>query len=92
MQRKNRRPSWRYEEATNGADISMVTALDEIAWLLNIRGSDIAYNPVAIAFVVVTMKETIICTNVDQVRGDVEEHFARESIHVGLMKNSVRCY
>lgn len=66
----------------NGADISLVTALDEIAWLLNIRGSDIAYNPVGIAFVVVTMKETIICTNVDQVRGGVEEHFAREGIHV----------
>ena len=25
----------------------VVTALDEIAWLLNIRGSDIAHNPVA---------------------------------------------
>jgi Xaa-Pro aminopeptidase len=31
-----------------------VIALDEIAWLLNLRGSDIAYNPVTIASVAVT--------------------------------------
>ena len=46
----------------NGADMSLITALDDVAWLLNIRGSDISYNPVGIAFVVVTMTETIICT------------------------------
>jgi len=32
----------------------VVTALDEIAWLLNLRGSDISYNPVFFAFVIVT--------------------------------------
>lgn len=31
----------------------IITALDEIAWLLNIRGSDIEYNPVAIAYLIV---------------------------------------
>ena len=32
----------------------VVTALDEIAWLLNLRGSDISYNPVFFAYVIVT--------------------------------------
>jgi len=32
----------------------VVTALDEIAWLLNLRGSDICYNPVFFAYVIVT--------------------------------------
>ncbi|PVD29782.1 hypothetical protein C0Q70_09039 [Pomacea canaliculata] len=32
----------------------IVTALDEIAWLLNLRGADIIYNPVFFAYVVVT--------------------------------------
>lgn len=27
------------------ADLLVLTALDEIAWLLNLRGSDIPYNP-----------------------------------------------
>jgi len=33
----------------------VVTALDEIAWLLNLRGCDISYNPVFFAYVIVTM-------------------------------------
>lgn len=37
-----------------GCDAMVVTALDEIAWLLNIRGRDIPYNPVLRAYVVLT--------------------------------------
>ena len=31
----------------------VVSALDEVAWLLNLRGSDVAYTPVALAFAVI---------------------------------------
>jgi len=36
------------------ASVLVITALDEIAWLLNLRGSDIPYNPVFYAYVVIT--------------------------------------
>ena len=32
----------------------VITMLDEIAWLFNLRGSDIAYNPVFFAYAVVS--------------------------------------
>lgn len=32
------------------ADVYITTALDEIAWLLNIRAADVAYNPVFLAY------------------------------------------
>lgn len=35
----------------------VVTNLDEVAWLLNLRGSDITYNPVFFAYVVLTHDE-----------------------------------
>jgi Xaa-Pro aminopeptidase len=35
-----------------GADALVVTALDSIAWLLNVRGRDVARTPVALAFAV----------------------------------------
>ena len=38
-----------------GCDAMLVTALDEIAWLLNVRGSDIAYNPLVISYLLVTL-------------------------------------
>ncbi len=36
-----------------GLDYYLVTALDEIAWLLNIRASDVAYNPLCVAYLLV---------------------------------------
>lgn len=39
--------------AEKKADATVLTQADSIAWLLNIRGSDIAHNPVALAFAVV---------------------------------------
>ncbi|KAG7156581.1 Xaa-Pro aminopeptidase 1-like 1 [Homarus americanus] len=35
----------RAEMLKEGADLLVVTALDEVAWLLNLRGNDIPYNP-----------------------------------------------
>lgn len=35
-----------------GASAMVISALDEIAWLLNIRGLDVEYNPVVISYVV----------------------------------------
>ncbi len=40
-----------------GADVLVATALDEVAWLLNLRGSDIEYNPVFFAYVIVTQSD-----------------------------------
>lgn len=40
----------REELCREKADYLLVTALDEIAWLLNIRGNDIAYCPVVLSF------------------------------------------
>ena len=35
-------------------DAALLTSLDEIAWLLNVRGSDIEYNPMVISYLLVT--------------------------------------
>jgi Xaa-Pro aminopeptidase len=39
--------------AEAGAGALLVTALDEVAWLLNLRGGDVTYNPVFVSYVVV---------------------------------------
>ena len=38
--------------AKKKADTQIISALDEIAWLLNIRGNDVEFNPVVISYVV----------------------------------------
>ena len=43
-----------------GADAIIVTALDEIAWLLNLRGCDVHCNPVFVGFVLLTQQTTTL--------------------------------
>lgn len=38
-------------------DAVLLTALDEIVWLLNVRGADVEYNPVVISYLLVTRNE-----------------------------------
>ncbi|MCR5407844.1 MAG: aminopeptidase P family protein [Bacteroidales bacterium] len=40
-----------------GADAIFIGSLDQIAWLLNVRGSDVEYNPVVISYLLVTMDD-----------------------------------
>lgn len=47
----------RHELRELSADAMVVTALDEVSWLLNVRGRDLPYAPLLKAFVVVSMKE-----------------------------------
>lgn len=42
------------EMSTKGASALIVTALDEVAWLFNLRGSDIEFNPVFFSYAALT--------------------------------------
>ncbi|KAF8647224.1 hypothetical protein AX16_006843 [Volvariella volvacea WC 439] len=44
----------------------VVSALDEVAWLFNLRGSDIDYNPVFFAYAVVTLDTATLFVNQSQ--------------------------
>ena len=44
----------RAEMADKGADVHVLTTLDDIAWLLNVRGGDVDGFPVVLSYVIVT--------------------------------------
>ena len=45
----------------------VITSLDDIAWIFNIRGSDVLYSPLVIAYAVVSLKDTWLFINVDKI-------------------------
>jgi Xaa-Pro aminopeptidase len=53
----------REEITKKKAVASVVTLLDEVAWLFNLRGTDIDFNPVFFAYAVVTPTEAILFMN-----------------------------
>ena len=56
----------------------VIAMLDEVAWLFNLRGSDIAYNPVFFAYAVVTAETATLFVNSAQVNNTVREHLSSE--------------
>ena len=60
----------RAEMTTLEGENYVVTSLDDIAWLFNIRGNDIAYNPVALAYALISDKEAVLYINEEKVTND----------------------
>ncbi|MEM7658173.1 MAG: aminopeptidase P family protein [Bacteroidota bacterium] len=52
--REDKLMALREQMKATGATHHLLTSLDEWAWLLNVRGSDVAYNPVAVGYVLVS--------------------------------------
>jgi len=52
----------------------IITALDQIAWLYNIRGSDIEYNPVVISYSVVSRDSATLYIDYDKLGDDVRKY------------------
>ena len=48
-------------------DVLVLSALDDIAWVLNLRGSDIQYNPVFFSYTAITHDRVYFFVNEDQV-------------------------
>ncbi len=46
--------------ATHGADAHLISSLDDIAWLTNLRGSDVEYNPVFLAHFYLDAKRAVL--------------------------------
>ena len=56
------------------ANVLVLSALDDVAWLLNLRGSDIKYNPVFFAYAAVTAEKVYLFINESQVTDQVKNH------------------
>jgi Xaa-Pro aminopeptidase len=60
---KNKLASLRRTLAEHQAQAHVLTLLDAIAWLFNIRGSDIEFNPLAICYAIITADKAILFIN-----------------------------
>ena len=60
----------------------IVSALDEIAWLLNIRGNDVEYNPVVISYVVLEADKCTLFVNPEKVDSAAQNYLDFNNIDV----------
>lgn len=65
-----------------GADVHLLTSLDDIAWLLNIRGADVSHNPVILSYVAMTMDEVYWFVQGAALDEAVKAHLAKYDVIV----------
>ncbi len=58
----------------HNATVHIVSALDDIAWILNIRGNDIAYTPVVMAYLVIENNVVLLYSDMDKYDDDVRTY------------------
>lgn len=64
----------------NKSSFLIVSSLDDIAWLLLIRGNDIAYNPVTLAYAVVTEENVFLYTDINKFDNDSQKELTSDGI------------
>ena len=65
-----------------GADDLLVSALDEIAWLLNLRGSDIDYTPVFLSYMLIRKEDAVLFIQEGVLSEDIRRALSRDNIQV----------
>lgn len=71
----------------NGAGALFVSALDEIAWTLNIRSNDVTYNPVVTGFMYLADNGAVLLTNPAKVTPEVAEYLYSQGVSVADYNN-----
>ena len=70
----------RAKMAEDGANVHILTSLYDIAWLLNIRGGDIANVPVILSYLVLTDKECIWFLQEEIVDDTIRDYLAKNQV------------
>lgn len=60
----------------------LLTSLDDIAWLFNIRGNDILFNPVALSYAIITENEAKLYVNKTKVDDEVQSALKVQEVFI----------
>ena len=65
-----------------GVDTFILTALEDEAWLYNLRGNDVLYTPVFLAYTIITKNETVLYVDKDKINKEVHNYLRDNDIKV----------
>ncbi|RLC05649.1 MAG: aminopeptidase P family protein [Deltaproteobacteria bacterium] len=80
--RKDKIKKIRRQMDTLDVSYHLMSTLDDIAWILNLRGQDVHTNPVNIAFVLIAPKKVWLFINKKKVNKGLEKELNRDGIEV----------
>lgn len=69
------------------ADGILVSALDDIAWTLNLRGKDVRCNPVFVSFLLISSKEVTLFVNEQKLTPEVKNYLSRQGVRTAAYED-----
>ncbi|WP_447798250.1 aminopeptidase P family protein [Pseudomonas moraviensis] len=63
-----------------GADWHFIATLDDIAWLFNLRGGDVSFNPVFVSFALVNQQQATLFVALSKVDADLRGVFEQDGV------------
>lgn len=73
----------RTELKKKGIFALFLSSLDEIAWTLNLRGSDVHCNPVIVSYLLVTQDEVVYFISPEKITQEVNEYLQEQQVSLG---------
>jgi Xaa-Pro aminopeptidase len=64
------------------ADAALITGLDEIAWILNLRGKDVEYNPVFYSYLWIEMDKAWLYVNPAKVSAEIKDFLIKDNVKI----------
>ena len=62
------------------ADAHFIATLDDIAWLFNLRGSDVSFNPVFVSFALIEQERATLFLDLNKVSPELRDTLARDGV------------
>lgn len=63
-----------------GASLHIISSLDDVAWTLNLRGSDVDCNPVFLGYIVLTMNEAKLFVDLEKLNEEAYEQLKKANV------------
>lgn len=64
----------------SGADWHFIATLDDIAWLFNLRGADVSFNPVFVSFALISQQQATLFVALDKVDAPLRAVLAQDGM------------
>ena len=64
------------------ATTHIITSLDDIAWLFNIRGGDIKSNPVVLSYAVIELNNVYLFVDENKLNDEIKSEFSKENVQI----------
>jgi Xaa-Pro aminopeptidase len=82
LSRAEKLQTLRNELRAEGCHYYLVCTLEDIAWLLNLRGSDVVYTPVFVAYFVLGLEEAYLFIHPDKVPAAIQEQLQQDRVRI----------